>query len=298
MPPEMIERRRKPVEPVLPPPPPRGGLATFLSSHPRVAFVLLCVAAGTVVGMLWTMAREDPAPERGSPVAAMEPPAAELPEPANTATPAPADRPASPARAPAPPPPRPVGLLPEDIDAVIERLSTGKPYERDEAERFLIWHGDKTSGRVRAALQGALGAQARASLLYVTTAIEEERSGEAREPFVTNGPPQRGLVLFCDSLDGRIEDIAVMRRTAKAAGLEATLVLAHLPDAAGVLRSRAAELGDVTVFLDPDGALVKQMRIERLPTLAGLREDGRPAFLVIGPVQRARLADQIPKIVK
>jgi hypothetical protein len=258
------------------------------SGHSWLLFVLLCVAAGAVVGLFWTKARDGR--ERASPVANAD---ARPAEPAPTSPKEPA---AAPKQEPATA--RPTGLTPDDIAAVIARLDSGKPYERDEAERYLIWHGDKTSGRVRAALGGALSPQARASLRYVATAIEEEQGKERGAPFVTKGPPQRGLVLFCDSLEGRSEDIATMRRTAKATGIEATVVLTREPDAAAIVKSHAAELGDVTFYFDPDGSFAKKMRIERLPTLAGLRDSGRASFLLIGPVQRARLADQVAKLVK
>jgi hypothetical protein len=290
---------------------PMERLAGLLASHPRAVFVVLCVAAGMVLGLLGaavrggrvSVARAETAPiaavepveERTAPPPVAEKPRVEEPPPV-AATPPPAREQPKPAAPKPPAPRRSQELPPETIDAVIRRLG-GKPPEREEAERFLIWYREQTHARLVEALRGELAPEVRASIDYVLAAIEEERNPRPAVPFVMGQPPREGLVLFCDSLDGRTDDIAAMRRTAKAIGLTASVVLAA-PDAAAVVAGRAAELGDVNVYPDPDRTFVKQMRVERLPAVAGLRQDGRAAFVIFGPVQRARLADQAQKLVR
>lgn len=177
----------------------------------------------------------------------------------------------------------------------MRQLAGGRPQERDEAERFLIWHRAETEARVRAALASKLEPQMREALGYVAAAIDEEKGARSAGPTFLAAPPRRGLVLLCDSLDSA-EDIAIVRRTAKAARLEFTVVLTGVADAARVANRSSDDLGDVNLFVDTDGAFAKGLRIERLPAVAGLREGQRAAFLAYGRVQRSRLGEQVTKL--
>lgn len=271
----------------------RQSLFAKLAKRPRRIFLLLCIFAGSVLGLLGTMMRDRKGPERAPAQARAVP---TDPEPRQK-EPAPAPPKASTAEA-APRkelPSTTKELTPEDVEAVMRRLADGRPQERDEAERFLIWHRAETEVRVREALASKLEPRMREALGYVAAAIDEEKGTRNAGPTFLAAPPRRGLVLLCDSLDSA-EDIAVVRRTAKAARLELTVVLTGVADAARVANRSSDDLGDVKLYVDTDGSYAKGLRIERLPAVAGLREGQGTAFLAYGRVQRSRLGEQVTKL--
>ncbi len=261
--------------------------------HPKRIFVLLCVFGGTVLGLLGIEMRDRTpvrAPERAS-VVAEAPPA-----PAPAAPPAVAAEPATAAPKPAPP-----GvtreLRPEDIQAVMRRLVHGRPQERDEAERFLVFHRAETEASVRKALETRLDPAMRAALEYVAISIEEEDGEKPGAPTVLYSPPERGLVLVCDSLEAT-EEIAMVRRTGKASLLEATVVFVGAGEASKLAKTYAPDLGDVRFYVDADGGFVKKHKPERFPAILGLADGGRAVSILYGRVRRSVLAELATKLVR
>jgi hypothetical protein len=290
-------------------PPPSAGPASAPTRpfrNPRRIFVLLCVFAGCVLGLLGTIMRD----ERGPRAVAETRTAQAEPEAARTGSDQPAAAPAQgapAARAPAAAPaekadaPRPEipfttkALSPEDVRVVMGRLTGGSPRKREEAERFLVWHRAETAAIVRAALAVDQEPAMRAALEYVAASIEEEERPRADFPTVAASPPQRGLVLITGSLDAA-EEIAMVRRTGRAERLEVTVVFAGKGDAARVARTYGRELGGVRLHVDADGSFAERMRLERTPAVVGLRENGTVAAIAYGRVQRSRLAEVAGKL--
>ncbi|HEX5138412.1 MAG TPA: hypothetical protein VFY93_15660, partial [Planctomycetota bacterium] len=285
-------------------PPPTVRVPTRPRLSPRRMFVLLCVFAGCVLGLLGTWMRGDEEPLRAqtapvetAKVAEPEPaaPPKAAPAPPNDSSPA-----AAPAAKPAPEPAQEIPsttreLSPEDVRIVMKRLTGGRPQERDEAERFLIWHRAETAAIVRSALNVEQEPDLLAALEYVAASIEEEERTRDDVPTVVSSPPQRGLVLFTPSLDAA-EEIAMVRRTGRAERVEVTIVFQGDGDAAAVAKSYGRELGDVRLYIDKDGALAKKLRLERTPAVVGLRGDGKAAAITYGRVQRSRLAEVAGKL--
>jgi Sulfatase-modifying factor enzyme 1 len=294
-----------------PPPVARPSMTERVMRNPRRVFVLLCVFAGCVLGLLGTRMR---AGEDGARAPAETPPATtaevEAPRPglpagalAKAGPPAPPPV-ATPAAAPgakrAEEPAKEIPsvtreLSPEDVRVVMKRLTGGRAQERDEAERFLVWHRSETSAIVRSALTVEQEPELRAALEYVAAAIEEEERPRVDVPTVASSPPQRGLVLFTPSLDAA-EEIAMVRRTARAERIDVTVVFTGEGDAARVAKTYGRELGDVRLYADTDGSLAKKLRLERTPAVVGLRDDGKIASIAYGRVQRSRLAEVAKKL--
>jgi len=279
----------------------RVSLSQRLMENPRRVFVLLCIFAGSVLGLLGTMMRgrdERPVRAPAEPrAAARVEPEPQAPAPAPSAAPAP---PASPAAEPAAEAPTALPstsrtLSREDVEAVMKRLTGGRPQERDEAERYLIWHRAETKEILRAALAAAQEPQMRAALAYVTTAIEEEEDPREQLPTVVSAPPQRGLALVCESLEAA-EEIAMVRRTGRSAHLEVTVVYTGAGDPARIAKTYGHELGDVRLYVDQESSFAKKMRLERTPAVVGLRGEGKPAGIVYGRVQRSRMSDLAAKL--
>ncbi len=264
------------------------------AKHPRRIFILLCVFAGTVLGLLGTMMRgRDEGRERAPLEARVVAAPAPAPPPASTAEPAPtAQAPAAPAL-----PSTTRELSAEDVQVVMRRLVGGRPQERDEAERFLIWHCAETTASIRAALETKIEPPLRAALEYVAAAIEEEKSPRAGAPTVVSSPPQRGLVLVTDSLEAA-EEIAMVRRTGKAARLEVTVVFIGAGEPARIAKTYATALGDVRLYVDTDGGFARKHKPERFPAVVGLGDDGRAVSIVYGRVRRSLLADLAGKLVR
>ncbi len=257
--------------------------------HARRIFVLLCVFAGSVLGLLGTLMRDRP-PQRALPPAAVaEAPRASAPAapPVSAAATAPAAVLPSTTRE----------LSADDVEVVMRRLVGGRPQERDEAERFLVWHRAETEKGVRAALDTKLEPAMRAALEYVAASIDEEKTSRAGVPTVVASPPQRGLVLVTDSLEAA-EEIAMVRRTGKAAHLEVTVVFVGAGEAGRVAKAYGTDLGDVRLYVDPDGGFAKRHRTERTPAVVGLGQGGQAVSIVYGRVRRSQLADLAAKLVR
>jgi hypothetical protein len=273
------------------PPPSMSSIPRRVLGSPRRVFVLLCVFGGCVLGLVGTRMRGD------APARTEAPPAARA-EPAPPAPP-----PVAPAAAPAPKeqaPPKEIAsvtreLSAEDVRVVMTRLTGGRPQEREEAERFLVWHRAETAAIVRSALGVEQEPAMRAALEYVAASIEEEERPRIDVPTVVSSPPQRGLVLFTTSLDAA-DEIAMVRRTGRAERVEVTVVLAGKGDAGRLAQTHGRELGDVRLHVDADGSLQKKLRLERLPAVVGLRADGKIAGVAYGRVQRSRLAELATKL--
>ncbi len=264
--------------------------------HPKRLFLLLCVFGGTVLGLLGTVMR-DRAPVRAPEKA---PAVAEAPRaPAPAPPPAAAVVPAAPAPQPAKPVPPAVTkeLRPEDIQAVMRRLVAGRPQERDEAERFLVFHRAETEASVRTALETRLDPAMRAALEYVAVAIKEEEGDRPGAPTILYSPPERGLVLVCDSLEAT-EEIAMVRRTGKASMLETAVVFVGAGEASKLAKTYAHDLGDMRLYVDTDGTFVKTHRPERFPAVLGLGDGGSAVSILYGRVRRSVLAELAAKLVR
>jgi hypothetical protein len=267
--------------------------------NPRRLFVLLCIFAGAVLGLLGTMMRDG---GQGSERARVETRSVAEAEPQAT-PPAPAPPIASPAPAPvkqAAPEAEPDlpsttrALSGTDVRVVLERLKNPRPQERDEAERFLVWHRAETADLVRAALRTEKDPVMLSGLAYVAAAIEEMQATRPGVPTVVSSPPQQGLLLVCESLDAA-EDIAMVRRTARAARLEATVVYRAEGNAGALAKTYGDILGDVRLYVDQDGAFSTGLRLERIPAVVAMR-NGKPVAIAYGRVQRSRLADLAAKL--
>jgi hypothetical protein len=279
---------------------PAAARAKPRSRHPKRLFLLLCVFGGTVLGLLGTQWRDrNPAraPERAPAMAelakAEAPPArAPAPPPADAAKGAPVAAP------PAKPAPAAVTkeLKPGDVQVVMQRLVHGRPLERDEAERFLVFHRAETETTVRAALETRLDPAMRAALEYVAVSIDEEEGDKPQGPTVLYSAPERGLVLVCDSLEAT-EDLAMVRRTGKASLLETTVVFVGAGEASKLAKTYAPDLGDVRFYVDTDGGFVKRHKPERFPAVLGL-DGGRAVSILYGRVRRSVLAELAAKLVK
>lgn len=271
-----------------PPPAAKPSVANRLMRNPRRVFVLLCIFAGSVLGLLGTMMRER---DHGraipaDPLARVERRPAAAPEPPKPPAPA-AETPTLPSVTKV--------LSEEDVKAVMNRLVGGRPQERDEAERFLVWHRSETAPVVRVALAAEQEPAMRAGLAYVMASIEEEEDTQDVPPTVVSSAPQRGLVLVCESLEAA-EEIAMVRRTGRASRIEVTVVLSGGDDAARVAKSYAHELGDVRLYVDKERALAKKLRLERTPAVVGFRADGKVLGISYGRVRRSNIADLAAKL--
>jgi len=277
-------------------PPDRSSLKerflAVLSDRPRSVFLLLTVAVGVVVGVLGAAARDVPGPKRTAVARAM-----------------PDEEPGIPSAPGTPPPPRP-RLVPAReaplaggvqaspaVEEALGDLCTDRDGRRTASEEFLIGRGDEAYLRLKAALRAKLAPDARASVRYVLTAIEEGRATRKESPDLVTDPPRRGLVLFCERVDERnLADVAIVRRTAKAHGLDATVVLCGETDVERLMLEHSAELGSVRLHADPEGSLLRELRVPRLPAVGGLNAQGRLGFLLLGPVDRRKLAQNTARL--
>jgi hypothetical protein len=287
------------------PPPPVDtsmSMTQRMMRNPRRVFVLLCVFAGSVLGLLGTKMRagetEARAPANAAPAAPAEPEAARpgLPAGASAKAGQPPAAPAVAAKQAAPELPSTTReLSPDDVQVVMKRLTGGRAQERDEAERFLIWHRAETAAIIRSALTVEQEPALRAALEYVAASIEEEERPRVDVPTVADSPPRRGLVLFTPSLDA-MEEIAMVRRTGRAERVDVTVVFTGEGEAGRIAKTYGRELGDVRLYVDTDGSFAKKLRLERTPAVVGIREGGKVASIAYGRVQRSRLAEVATKL--
>jgi len=176
------------------------------------------------------------------------------------------------------------------LERALIRLARGTPTQRDEAERYLLWHPREARPAVAQALGERPTEQAEASLRYVQAALEEMARPPWQEPVLLDLPPREGLIYFLRAtVDGRVsEELAVVRRTAKAENLRSTAVV--LGDNPGIIRTYSGLLRDMDVYLDVEELQARRWGVTRTPAVAGLRSDGRLAFVHIGHMARSRLA--------
>jgi hypothetical protein len=241
--------------------------ARFLRRPGAILAALALAVAGATVAVLGAATGE-----RG--MRAAPPDAPERPQ-------APTVR-APPKAPPARPAPAPVDELARAMDA----LRQGDGARREEAERWLVEHAARTRDAVAAAVDPLGSGLYHASLRYVLEAIDER----PLRPWILDAPPADGLVLFLEEVDAAgAAVVAAMRRTARAEGLPAALVVRGA-DARDVIERFGPVLGDIGVHADPDGELSRRFGASGPVALIGLRRDGRLAFVHRGNVSRTLLA--------
>ncbi|MHC4223922.1 MAG: formylglycine-generating enzyme family protein, partial [Planctomycetota bacterium] len=258
-------------------------MQALLTRHPQILILALGVALLGAVGAVWAAATSvDPSRrgERTLPVV-REP----APVPARQRT-------RRTLRTFAPP------RDGSDLERALNSLAFGTPRQRDEAERYLLWHPQKARPAVAKALGEGATDQAEASLRYIQAALEEMERPPRHEPVIVDMPPREGLVYFLRaSVDGRVsEEIATVRRTAKAENLRSTAVV--LGDNPGIIRTYSGLLRDMDVYLDVEALVARRWGVTRTPAVAGLRRDGRLAFVHIGHMARSRLAKRASDLAR
>jgi hypothetical protein len=254
-----------------------------LRRHPQILILALGVALLGAVGAVWAAATSvDPSRrgERTSPVVA---------EPASVAA-RPRTRRALRSFA-----------VPRDgsgLEKALNSLDCGTPAQRDEAERYLLWHPQEARPAVAKALRERPTGQAEASLRYVQAALAEMERPPKQEPVILDLPPREGLVYFLRaSVDSRVsEELAMVRRTARAENLRSTAVV--LGDSRGIIRTYSGLLRDMDVYLDVEESLARRWGVTKTPAVAGLRSDGRLAFVHIGHMARSRLAKRAADLAR
>jgi hypothetical protein len=197
------------------------------------------------------------------------------------------------AREPSRPPPNPKRSGP------LRDLLEGTPRQREEAERYFVWHPEKARELLDSTEEAAVPEQARASLRYIRAALEERATREDHLPTIVHAPPVEGLVLLVDGLEGRTpEEVAAVRRTARAEGLPLTCVVLGERDVWRFARRHAGVLGAVDLYVDEDGRLARGWGVTRAPAVVGLRRGGDLVFVHLGHISRARLARGVAALLR
>ncbi len=182
------------------------------------------------------------------------------------------------------------------LDRALKDLLYGASDVRDEAERWLVWHGDESYDRVRAALKTNIKADVRSALLYVQAAIEEQRPGAAGKPVVLRDAPRSGLVYFLDRMDdSAAKHVRLLRRTGAAEGVPVTVVIQGRENARAIAHEYAKTLLAVRVYPD-EGSLMRALRVTRRPVVIGLGRTGRKKFVLVGTVPRSHLAKKTAEL--
>jgi hypothetical protein len=184
------------------------------------------------------------------------------------------------------------------LEKALNSLDCGTPAQRDEAERYLLCHPQEARPAAAKALRDRPTGQAEASPRYVQAALAEMERPPKQEPVILDLPPREGLVYFLRaSVDSRVsEELAMVRRTARAENLRSTAVV--LGDSRGIIRTYSGLLRDMDVYLDVEESLARRWGVTKTPAVAGLRSDGRLAFVHIGHMARSRLAKRAADLAR
>jgi hypothetical protein len=181
----------------------------------------------------------------------------------------------------------------------LRELLQGTPRQREEAERHFLWHPEAAEEMLERVDESSASEEARASLRYLRAALEERTERHDRTPRLVHAPPVEGLVLIVERLEGRVpEELAALRHTARAEGLPLTCVVLGERDGWGFARQHAGVLGGVDLYVDADERLAQRWNVARPPAVVGLRKGGRPAFVHMGRIGRARLARAVAALVR
>lgn len=182
------------------------------------------------------------------------------------------------------------------LQSALARIREGSPEQRAEAERYLIAHPDEARARARDLLAGSPSESTRASLRYVLAALDEQQETLEPRPQVTVAPPRDGLVIFCGRISDKLGDeIAMVRRTAAAENLPATVVFLDNGDPRLLARTYRAVLRDVRIYVDADRTLARLWGISGAPATLGL-SDGRLRFAHDGSIGREQLGELVARL--
>ncbi len=270
----------------------------FASAHPRALMGALAAAVLLVATLLWgsASADSDRGRARSTEVALRDAPDPELVR--HAGGPIMIVKEAPPARTGGAGSPRaaeqhePMTRMPPPDQAMADILQ-GSAEKREEGERYFIDHPEIARDRVEWALTAEIDAEAKASLRYVLAALEESVPA-AGSPEAVSAPPREGLVFFVDKISGTVsEGLAMVRRTAKAEGLPLTVVYAGDGDGYALLDTHGHFLTGTRYYVDRDRRLARRLGTTGTPAVAGLDADGRVAFLHVGPLERAALAQKV-----
>lgn len=189
-----------------------------------------------------------------------------------------------------PSPVAPRADLPENA---LQALLTGKAEARERAEMALLENARDARPAIEDALRRAATPEAEASLRYVLAAMDDGQKPAETEAASIGSPPREGLVFFFHTLDASVdEEAAKARWTAQAERLPFTVVYTGAHSSDVVLRAFGRVLKGSQLYIDRDGELVRKWGVASTPAVAGLRRDGRLAFVHLGRMGRSRLAQE------
>ncbi len=271
---------------------------TLADAHPRALMGALAAAVLVVVALLWGSASggAQAGPARARDVAQRLAPADEVvrrPEgPRIVVNEAPRATEAGAQAHRAVAPHEPMTMRPPPDQAMADILE-GSAERREEGERYFIDHPHIARDRVECALTAEIDPEAKASLRYVLAALDEG-TPDGGSPQPINAPPREGLVFFVDRINGAVgEGLAMVRRTARAEGLPLTVVYAGEGDGYALLDAHGQLLTGARYYVDRDRRLARQFGTTGTPAIAGLDANGRVAFVHVGTLQRAALAQKV-----